>query len=152
MANTFILAVLRYFQEWWWKNRRELQQPGPRLLFFLEWLLCTWDPVHSMELVANDIRVDLEGVDVELMAVSWYSQTLKDIAAMYAACNYGKQYEELLETAGHLGDIWYAMEKFCDTRFAQSELKVYINFEKNYKTYRRAWGGNNAEAEEEAPS
>jgi hypothetical protein len=43
-----------------------------------------------MELVANDIRVDREGVDVELMVVPWYSQTPKDIAAMYATCNYGK--------------------------------------------------------------
>jgi len=32
------------------------------------------------------------------------------------------------------------MVKFCDTRFAQSELKVYINFEKNYNTYCGAWG------------
>jgi len=32
------------------------------------------------------------------------------------------------------------MVKFCETRFVQSELKVYINFEKNYNTYCRAWG------------
>ncbi len=54
---------------------------------------------------------------------------------MYACCIYGKQYEELLQTAEHLGRKWYAMVKFCETRFAQSELKVYINFEKNYNTY-----------------
>jgi hypothetical protein len=41
------------------------------------------------------------------------------------------------------------MVKFCVTRFAQSELKVYINSEKNYKTYRRAWGGSNTKAKEE---
>ena len=98
---------------------------------YMEWLLCTWDPAHRMKLVANDIRVDREGVGVELMAVPWYSQTPKDIAAMYATCSYGKQNEELLETTGHLGKRWYAMVKFCDTRFAQSELKVFINFEKN---------------------
>ena len=115
---------------------------GDEVSMFLEWLLCTWDPAHRMELVANDIRVDREGVDVDLMAFPWYSQTPKDIASMYVACSYGKQYEELLETARHLGERWYAMVKFCYTRFAQSELKVYINFEKNYKTYRRAWGGN----------
>jgi hypothetical protein len=39
-----------------------------------------------MELVANDIR----GLDAELMVVPWYSQTLKDIPAMYVAYNYGK--------------------------------------------------------------
>ena len=110
---------------------------------YMEWLLCTWDPTYRMELVANDIRVDREGVGVELMAVPWYSQTPKDIAAMYATCSYGKQYEELLETEGHLGERWYAMVKFCDSRYAQSKLKAYINFETNYKTYRRAWGGSN---------
>ena len=43
------------------------------------------------------------------------------------------------------------MVKFYDTRFAQYyELKVYISFEKNYKTYRREWGGSNIEAKEVA--
>ena len=112
-----------------------------------EWLLCTWDPAHRLELVANDIRLDKLGVDVELMSVPWYAQIPKDIAAMYACRSYGKQYEELLKTAKHLGRKWYAMAKFCETRFAQSELLVYKNFEKNYSTYRRAWGGD-AEAVE----
>ena len=104
-----------------------------------EWLLCTWDPAHRLELVANDIRIDKLGVDVELMSVPWYAQIPKDIASMYACCSYGKQYEELLQTAKHLGQRWYAMVKFCETRFAQSELMVYKNFEKNYKTYRTTW-------------
>ena len=64
---------------------------GAEVDSFMEWLLCTWDPAHRMELGANDVRVDREGVDVELMNVPWYSQTRKDIAAMYATCNYGKQ-------------------------------------------------------------
>ena len=33
------------------------------------------------------------------------------------------------------------MVNFCETRFAHSELKVYINFEKIYHTYCRTWGG-----------
>jgi len=72
-----------------------------------------------MDLVANDIRVNREGVDVELMNVPWYSQTPKDIASMYATCRHGKQYEKLLLIAEHLGQMWYAMVKFCETaRFA----------------------------------
>ena len=55
-------------------------------------------------------------------------------------CGYGKQYEELLQTAEHLGRMWYARGKFCETRFAQTELKVYINFEHNYNTCRGTWG------------
>jgi len=89
-----------------------------------------------------DIRVDKLGVDVELMSVPWYAQIPKDIAAMYACCSYGKQYEELLKNAKHLGQRWYAMVKLCETRFAQSELMVYKNFEKNYKTYRTTWSGD----------
>jgi hypothetical protein len=65
-----------------------------------------------------------------------------DIAFMYASCSYGKQYEELLQTAKHLSQRWYAMVKFCETRFAQPELMVYKNFEKNYYTYRTIWSGD----------
>jgi hypothetical protein len=50
---------------------------------------------------------------------------------MYATYIHGKQYEELLQTAKHLGRKWYSMGKFCETRFAQTELKVYVNFENN---------------------
>jgi len=53
--------------------------------------------------VANDIRIDLLGVDVELMSIPWYAQIPKDIATMYACCGYDKQYEELSQTAKHLG-------------------------------------------------
>ena len=105
-----------------------------------EWLLCTWDPAYRLELVANDTRVDRLGVDVELMSAPWYAETSKNISAMYACCSYGKQHEELLETSEHLGRKWYAMVKFCETRFAQSELKVYIDFENNYITYCGTWG------------
>ncbi len=89
-----------------------------------EWMLCTWDPAHRLELVTGDIRVDKLGVGVELMAVPWYAQTPKDISTLYACCSYGKQYEELLQTAEHLGRRWYATMKFCETKFAHSELKV----------------------------
>ena len=90
----------------------------------VEWLFCTWDRAHLLKLVANDVRIDKFGVDVELMFVPWCAHIIKDIAAVYACCSYGKQYEELLQTAKHLGERWYAMAKFCETRFAQSQLVV----------------------------
>ncbi len=105
-----------------------------------EWLLCIWDLAHQLELVANDIRVDKLGVDVEIVFVPWYAQIPKDISSMYACCSYGKHYEELVQTTERLGRRWYAMIKFCEARFAQSELVVYKNFEKKYTTYRRTWG------------
>jgi hypothetical protein len=44
------------------------------------------------------------------------------------------------------------MVKFCETRFAQSELMVYKNFEKNYNTYRRTWGADEEAVETEFTS
>ncbi len=34
------------------------------------------------------------------------------------------------------------MAKFCETRFAQSDLMVYKNLKKNYNTYRTTWSGD----------
>ena len=98
-------------------------------------MLCTWDTDHRFELVTGDIRADKLEVDVELMVVPWYAQTPKDVSAMYACCSYGKQYEELLQAVEHLGQRWYDMVKFWETKFAQSELKAIINF--NHMVYAR---------------
>ena len=40
---------------------------------------------------------------------------------------YGKGYEEICEVAASLNKELKNPQSFCDTRFAQSELKVYIN-------------------------
>ncbi len=113
-------------------------------------MLCTWDPAHRLEIVAKDIRLDRLGINVELASVPWYAQTPKDISAIYACSSYGNQYEELVDTAEHLGMKWYLMVKFCEKIFAQSELKVYTNFEKNYATYCRTWGRDADEEDEGA--
>ncbi len=89
-----------------------------------ERLLCTWDPAHRLELVANDIRIDKLGVDVELMSAQRYAQIPKDFTAMYVCCSYDKHCEELVQTAKHLGKSLYAMVKFRETKFAQPELLV----------------------------
>ncbi len=51
------------------ENAKGVASTATEVNIFMEWLLCTWDPAHRMELVANDIRVDRAGADVELMAV-----------------------------------------------------------------------------------
>jgi hypothetical protein len=33
-----------------------------------------------------------------------------------------------MQTTEHLGKRWYVVVKFCETKFAKSELEVYINF------------------------
>jgi hypothetical protein len=48
------------------ENAKRSPATRPELRNLKEWLLCTWDPAHRLELVANDIRVDKLGVDVEL--------------------------------------------------------------------------------------
>jgi hypothetical protein len=69
---------------------------------------------------------------------------VKSIIADYAACSYGKQHEQLYDTTKPLAHRWYAMVKFCEIHFASSQHKVYVKFEKNYTTYRRRWGSDNA--------
>ena len=93
---------------------------GKETKYLLEWLLCTWDPAHRLELIANDIRVVRKGIDVEPMSVPWYDQTPNVISAMYACRSYGKQYEELLQTTENLRRKWHVMVQFCETRFAQT--------------------------------
>ena len=58
-------------------TRTEIQQR-------MEWMRCTWDHAHRLELVAKDIRLDRLGIDVELASAPWYAQTPKYISAMYA--------------------------------------------------------------------
>jgi hypothetical protein len=47
-----------------------------------------------------------------------------------------------------LGRKWYAIVKFFEWGFAQSELKDYTNFEKNYNTYSQT---SDVAEEEEQP-
>ena len=49
----------------------------------VKWVLYTWEPAHRLELVANDLRIDKLGVDVERMFVPSYAQIPKDIACMH---------------------------------------------------------------------
>ena len=65
----FHLGCLEVFSRMVVEKAKGVAATGDEVDRFLEWLLCTWDPAHRMELVANDIRVDREGVDVELMVV-----------------------------------------------------------------------------------
>jgi hypothetical protein len=98
----------------------------------VEWLLCTWDPAHRMELSLKSVREDKEGVDEELNSVSWYPPIPRDISQVYSNISYGKGYEMILQIAEDMGRRLYSMERFCDTRFAQSEQKVYANFLRDY--------------------
>ena len=67
------LRCLEVFSRMVVKKAKGAPTTGAEVNSLFEWLLCTWGPAYHMELVADDIRVDREGADVELMVVPWYS-------------------------------------------------------------------------------
>ena len=69
----FHLGCLEVFSRIVVEKAKVAAATGDEVNSFVEWLLCTWDPARRMELVANDIRVDRKGVDVELSSVPMYS-------------------------------------------------------------------------------
>jgi hypothetical protein len=104
-----------------------------------QWLLVNWDKAHQMELAIKDTRVDRVGISIDgdgvcggLPSVSWYQPMAKDISAIISRFNYGKSYEAMLSMASDLGIKFYQLQRFCETRFAQSEQKVYASFMKDW--------------------
>jgi len=68
----------------------------------------------------------------ELPSVEWYAKISELISDIYTKFSYGQRYESLLDIANDMDTLLYALKRFCDTRFAQSEHKVYQNFVRNY--------------------
>ena len=104
----------------------------------VEWIMPSWDPAHRLELVIGDARKDAEGVGVALPTIKWYSLISIAISDIYTKFAYGKGYEELRKIAEDEDLHFYALKRFCDTRFAQAEHKVYINFVHNFPTLVKA--------------
>ena len=94
----------------------------------------TWDGAHRLELSLSGVRNDKEEVGVALHCVPWYieiSQSMSNIYNKFAYCN---GYEKLLTDIAKDKDVMlYAMKYSCDTRFAQSERAVFLNFLRNIK-------------------
>jgi hypothetical protein len=82
--------------------------------------------------VIGDVRSDKPGCNFELLSVSWYGPIPKIISEVYNKLNYGRAYEALMEMSQKQGRFMYQLQRFCDTRFAQSERKVYVNFILDY--------------------
>lgn len=97
---------------------------SPAVDKYVKWLICSWDGAHRGELVLSDVRDDKPGIDEELNSVEWYRHVLKIISCILASSSYGKGYEELLAIALGMERRLYALNKFQDTRFAASELRV----------------------------
>ena len=122
----------------WILRERGLSIDQESIDLLVQWILCTWDGAHRLELGINDVRKDKDGVGEQLNEVEWYKHVSGVISDIYSRYNYGQGYEELLDIANEEDVKLYALKKFCDTRFAQAEHKVYSNFLKNYKVLRKA--------------
>lgn len=111
----------------------------------LHWLLPTWDGAHRLELTLGDVRQDKEGVGVALKSVPWYIDLSTSISNIYNKFAYGKGYEILHDIAEDESVRLYALKYFCDTRFAQSERTVFLNFLRNFKVLHVAVRGRSTD-------
>ncbi|KAK3235158.1 hypothetical protein CYMTET_54622 [Cymbomonas tetramitiformis] len=90
----------------------------------VEWTMPGWDGGHRTELVTADVRKD--------EVLTWYKETPEVINEIHSKVAYGKNYEALRKSSARVGQKFYNIQTFCDTRFAQAERKVYKNFILNY--------------------
>lgn len=111
----------------------------------IKWSYGSWDQAHILELVAGDLRKCLTTVDDDLVVdlnmdpegdepatTAWYARVAIQVGDVLSKYNYGKTYEELLETAKGFAQRLRKPKKFCDTRFLQAEYKVYESYLKNW--------------------
>jgi hypothetical protein len=80
-------------------------------------------------------RAEREG---DLPEVKWYALISQIISDIYSKFNFGQGFERLIDIAMEEEIVLYALKRFCDTAFAQSEHKMYPNFVKNYQMLLRA--------------
>ncbi|KAK3246710.1 hypothetical protein CYMTET_13998 [Cymbomonas tetramitiformis] len=100
----------------------------------VEWTLPGWGGAHRLELVLGDTRKDKEG-SVPLPTVAWYGNIPTIVSSQLAKVSYGKGYEEIRKIAAELQERLYNPARFCDTRFAQAERKVYLNFLRDWHIF-----------------
>ena len=95
------------------------------------WLYGRWDIAHRLELCLADVREDKDGT-VALRTVEWYKTLAVDITDILGGLTWGKGYVDLQNLAQELGINMLNPSRFCLTRFAQAEQKVYAAFLRNY--------------------
>lgn len=81
--------------------------------YAMQWLLCTWDPAHRLELVLKDVRKDVLSVHEELPELKWYGEIAMDVNEIYSKFTYRKGCEELINCAEQLGLRLYEICKIC---------------------------------------
>eukprot|EP00959_Pyramimonas_sp_CCMP1952_P120648 2522564-Pyramimonas_sp.AAC.1 len=99
-----------------------------------KWVGLAWDGSHKLELVLSDCRDNVKGAEDDLPSVEWDRRVAIEVSELQVKFRYGKGYEECLVIAKELHTRLYSPSRYCDTRFAQSERKVYKNFCMNLNT------------------
>jgi hypothetical protein len=93
-----------------------------------DWLLMTWDKAHQIELaifrmpglIGRGPRGSGPSAINSLPSNFLYQDIAKIISAIVARFGYGNAYEAFKELAENNGVNFYELQRFCDTRFAQS--------------------------------
>ena len=95
------------------------------------WMLGRWCLAHMLELAIHDCRLNKKG-SVALRCCAWYANVAVVVSLLLDAVSHGKGYEDLLALSAELKVKLLMPKRICITRFAQSELKVYSSFLRDF--------------------
>lgn len=90
-----------------------------------EFFLPIWDIAHRLELVLKDAR------NVE----SWLNKQAEIVGNVMKKYNWGIGYEQLIKIADEVHVDYLNPKSFQQTRFVQSELRVYKAFHRDFKLF-----------------
>ena len=90
---------------------------------------CTLDFLHKSGTVDVHIRKDSN--------FEWLLKIQTTCKEIYIKFNWGKNYEMLIETYNELDIALANLNKFCDTRFANSVRFVLINIKKDFAAIKK---------------
>ena len=91
-----------------------------------EWLSISWDGAHLLELAIHDVKKQRNFL--------WLTKFIKTCAMIMRKYSYGKQYEQLLETAELIEEDILQPKQFHVTRFVSSECRVYETMMRDWST------------------
>ncbi len=92
-----------------------------------KWLSISWDSAHLLELAINDVKKQRKFL--------WLITFIKTCSSIMKKYSYGKQYEQLLETAELLEENILQPKHFHVTRFVSSECRVYETMMRDWTTF-----------------
>ena len=91
-----------------------------------DWLSISWDSAHLLELAIHDVKKQRKFL--------WLTRFIKTCSMIMRKYSYGKQYEQLLETAELIEEDILQPKQFHTTRFVSSECRVYETMMRDWST------------------